>query len=280
MNLGGLLTATSGAVISGADTSIRSANNASQVNVTNTGTVISQGTNSVTVAGNQTATIGGNTLNYGTQINGGLLVNGDLGVNGSLYSLNTQASTGVSVGNNGLTINGSTNTVRLVADSNTSTTDGRAELNLSENTASLLVDHPVTGKAHGLTIDSERTVLSGGANSTSLTLDDNKATFSSTGEGPARVTGIADGKTSFDAVNYRQLKTAYSGIAAVSALSAIPSPLEGKNYAIGFGYGNFEDQNAIAFGGQARFNESFSVKAGIGHTTDTTAMNVGVGYSW
>ena len=239
------------------------------------------GTNSITVATTQQATIGADTFNYGTTIVGGALVQGDLGVNGSIYALNPTANTGISVGNNGLKIDGATNTTSLVADSNGNRSDGGSELIMQEAQASMLVYNQQTGAAHGLTVNQTSTVLSGGTQSTSLTLNNAGATFANTTTGgPAHVTGVADGTRKFDAVNFGQLKDAYSGIASVAAMANIPAPAPGKSYSLGLGFGNFEGENAFALGGAARLTENVSIQASVGHSDDNNTVGAGVGFSW
>ena len=239
------------------------------------------GTNSITVATTQQTTIGADTFSYGTAIVGGALVEGDLGVNGSIYALNPTANTGISVGNNGMQIDGATNTTSLAADSNNNRADGGSELIMQEAQASMLVYNQQTGAAHGLTINQTSTVLSGGTQSTSLTLNNAGATFANTTTGgPAHVTGVADGTRKFDAVNFGQLKDAYSGIASVAAMANIPAPAPGKSYSFGLGFGNFEGQNAFALGGAARLTENVSIQASVGHSDDNNTVGAGVGFSW
>jgi hypothetical protein len=238
-------------------------------------------TNSITVGDTQSTSINGSTFSYGTAIIGGALVQGDLGVNGSIYALNPTANTGIAVANNGLAINGATNTTSLVADSNASRSDGGSVLTMQEAQASMLVYNQQTGAAHGLTINQTSTVLSGGTQSTSLTLDNSGATFANTTTGgAARVTGVADGTRKFDAVNFGQLRDAYSGIASVAAMANIPAPAPGKSYSLGVGFGNFEGQNAIALGGAARLTENISIQASLGHSDDNNTVGAGVGFSW
>ena len=239
------------------------------------------GTNSITVATTQQASIGADTFSYGTTIVGGALVQGDLGVNGSIYALNPTANTGISVANNGLKIDGASNTTSLVADSNGTRSDGGSAIVMQESQASMLVYNQQTGAAHGLTINQTSTVLSGGTQSTSLTLNNAGATFANTTTGgPAQVTGVADGTRKFDAVNFGQLKDAYSGIASVAAMANIPAPAPGKSYSLGLGFGNFEGQNAFALGGAARLTENMSIQASVGHSDDSNTVGAGVGFSW
>ena len=158
--------------------------------------------------------------------------------------------------------------------------DNQAGLSLNSDYASLGVQNPDSLEWHGLQVYQDATVLSGGTNSTSMTLDDNGATFRNdvTG-GPARVTGVADGHNNFDAVNFRQLKTAYSGIASVAALAAIPNPVAGKKFILGVGYGNFEGENAIAAGIKANIN-NISFTAGVGTADDKWTVSAGFGVSF
>jgi hypothetical protein len=137
---------------------------------------------------------------------------------------------------------------------------------------------------HGLTINTDSTVLSGGTTSTSLTLNNYGATFSNNGI-PARVTGVADGENQYDAVNYGQMQKAYSGIASVSALAAIPGTMPGKKFAIGAGYGYFEHESAVAVGLKASLFDRLSLTAGVGFdvgngSSSTASANAGFSYSF
>lgn len=86
-----------------------------------------------------------------------------------------------------------------------------------------------------------------------MTLNNYGATFANTTtDGPARVTGVADGSSDYDAVNYRQLQKSYQGIPFVSALSAIPPTLPAKRFSVGAGYGYFESESSLAIGMKAR----------------------------
>ena len=139
--------------------------------------------------------------------------------------------------------------------------------------------------ANGLTVKTDSTVMSGGTStgSTSLTLNNWGATFNN--NGPARVTGVADGKDDYDAVNYSQLQKAYIGIASISALAAIPSTMPGKKFAIGAGYGYFEHESALAIGMKASLLDSLSVTAGVGFGVGSgpnasPSANAGFSYSF
>jgi hypothetical protein len=249
--------------------------------------------NSITVGDTQQGEVGVNTFDYGTHVSGGMLVDGDLGVNGSIYSLNPTASATVNVGNNGLTIVGEQNTVFLQADDDSLETNARAHLTMTPDTANLYVNTD-EGVPHGVAITQDSTVVSGGTSSTSLTLDDDGATFQNddTG-GPAKVTGVADGVDRYDAVNMGQFSSAvrrldkridkaYSGIASVAALSSIPNPTPGKNFSVGLGFGNFENESAIAVGGKALIgkNKNITLTGGVGISGNTTTMSAGVGWSF
>lgn len=242
-------------------------------------------TNSVVIGDTQTGTIGSDTFDYGTTINGGLFVDGDMGVNGNIYALDPNASSGINVGDNGLRVDGENDTASLVADSNSVAGDGRGVISLEEDQASFYVYNATSGDPHGLSINQTETVLSGGTTSTTLTLNDSGATFadSSTG-GPARVTGVADGTTRYDAVNYGQLKevseTANAGVASVAAMANLPSPPSGKRFTLGLGFGHYEDQNAVAVGGAAMLHERLHLKASLGRANDNNTIGAGIGFSW
>ncbi|MCK5473120.1 MAG: YadA-like family protein, partial [Planctomycetes bacterium] len=249
--------------------------------------------NSLSVGATQTGTVGVNTFDYGTRVDGGMLIDGDIGVNGNIYTLNTTANASVNIGNNGMTITGASNEVSLQADDDALSTNARAKLSMAPTSASLLVNTD-SGVSHGVSISQTSTVISGGTTSTSLTLDDDGATFQDddTG-GPARVMGVANGVNQYDAVNMgqfrgevdrldRRIDKAYSGIATVAALAAIPTPVPGKTVSLGLGFGNFESQSAIAVGGKALVgkNKNVTLTAGMGYCDSTTTMSAGIGWSF
>jgi hypothetical protein len=215
-----------------------------------------------------------------------MLIDGDLGVNGNIYSLNPGGSVAVNAGNNGLTIDGSSNEVDVISDSDSSDANARGKLLMTPTTAKLLVNTD-SGASHGLDISQSRTILSGGTASTSLTLNDDGATFlNTTNNQPARVMGVADGEGPYDAVNYRQLqehsKRAYSGIASVAAMASIPDPLGGKNFAIGAGFGNYAGENAVAMGFKAVVSKKkdIVVSGSVGYSDNNPVTGAGVSYSW
>jgi hypothetical protein len=147
-----------------------------------------------------------------------------------------------------------------------------------------------SGVSHGIAVGQTSTVITGGTTSTSLTLDDDGATFQNDDTlGPATVTGVADGVADYDAVNMRQYRKledrvddAYSGIASVAALAAIPPPVPGKNFSLGVGYGNFESENAVAVGGKALVGKerNTTLTAGVGFCGSITTVSAGVGWSF
>ncbi len=167
---------------------------------------------------------------------------------------------------------------------------GNANAGLSINdagTVAVLSVDAVGGAPHGLYIDQTQTVLSGGTNSTTLTLNNAGATFQNTVTGgPAGVHGVADGIAPFDAVNVRQLDgletRMSSGIASVAALAAIPGPVGCKNYSAGLGYGNYNGESAVAVGLKANLpqsNISLAIGAGFSSSSSATA-NAGIAFSF
>jgi hypothetical protein len=192
-----------------------------------------------------------------------------------------------------MTITGAENTVVLQADDDALDTNSRAKLLMDPTSASLLVNTD-SGQSHGIRITQTSTIVYGGTSTTTLTLDDNGATFADEDTGnPVKVTGIADGTSDYDAVNMRQLggvmdrlngriDKAYSGIASTAALTAIPTPIPGKNVSFGLGFGNFESRSAIAFGTKALVgkNKDISLMAGMGYCDNTTTVSAGLGWSF
>lgn len=108
------------------------------------------------------------------------------------------------------------------------------------------------GNTHGLVVTESQTTISGGTESSSMTLTDRAATFSNAQTGaPITVTGVADGRADFDAVNVRQFAGA---IASVAAQANIPSLAAGQDRTFGMGVGNFMGKSALAMGMNIRGN--------------------------
>lgn len=141
------------------------------------------------------------------------------------------------------------------------------------------------GNTHGMVIGESQTTLSGGANSTSFTLNDNGARFSNSANGaPVTVTGVADGRQDFDAVNYRQLKQVAAGVAGAVAMANIPQVDQSKTFAIGAGVGHFQDSTALALGASYRVAPATVLKASVSSIDNgnsrTSTYGVGAGFSW
>ena len=256
------------------------------------------------------------TLSSTLDVTGATTLSSTLDVLGNLTATGTTNQIGTAgVSNN--TITGLTNTI--TGSTSTDITGNNAYLDLSHNNASMGVTGGSTVTAtnnqltaqtadgsgltvyngvgapgatqvtllnstgHGLTINTDSTVLSGGTHSTSLTLNDWGATFSNNGN-PARVTGVADGVNQYDAVNFGQLQKSYIGIASVSALAAIPNTMPGKRFAIGAGYGYFENESALALGLKASVLDCISVQAGVGfgvgQANSDYSANAGISFSF
>jgi autotransporter adhesin len=143
--------------------------------------------------------------------------------------------------------------------------------------------------------------------STTMLFDNSGATLSNNANNgaPVQLHGIANGTSANDAVNFSQLNQvntqlnsridqldtkvdknatrAFSGIAQIAAMQAIPAPIAGKNYSIGMGGGFYAGQQAMAFGGKANVGEHLNVSAsvanGFGSNKDMAA-SVGAGFSW
>ncbi|MES9855563.1 MAG: YadA C-terminal domain-containing protein, partial [Sedimenticola sp.] len=235
--------------------------------VDDTSTRITSGTNSLTVDATT-----------------GTSINGNLTVNGTITTFNPIANSGITNGNNSVLISGANNEISITADDNANTTDGRGNISISNTQATVTVTNS-SGNTHGLTVSETETELSGGSNSTTITLDDNGATFSdSVTSGPVKVTGVANGVDHFDAVNRSQLNgvatRAYSGIASVAALAAIPEPIPGKRYSLGVGLGHYAGEEALAIGFKSNIGNSMRFSTAIGRSHGNTTTNAGLGFSW
>lgn len=231
---------------------------------------------------------------YVNRLQGNTLVDGNMYINGSLvYASSSSATTTVTSGQSILPDATQTTTGQMalvnkgepgvIVDKKGKITRG----NVPQSTASLTMTNGV-GKIHGLVVNETQATLSGGTYSTSLTLDDGGARFSNAESGaPVRVTGVADGRTDFDAVNYRQLKRTEkrlsAGVAGTSAMANIPQVDESRHFSLGVGLGNFQDSTALALGASFRpaRNTVFRLSAStVGGVKESTVIGVGAGFSW
>lgn len=266
-----------------------------------TGTTSAIGSGGVAVYGTAQTIPSNSTINnrldgkaYQNKVNGNLFVDGNVYINGTLdYVASDSATTtvvggGVSTsilrgattavtGSSGIVLKG-TNTPHIVVDGNGKllTTTGVA----SQSAASMVLTNGY-GNTHGLIINETQTTVSGGIYSSSLTLNDAGARFSNSANGrPITVTGVADGRSDFDAVNFRQLRN----IAASSAAMAnMPGVDANKDFSVGMGLGHHEGETAYAVGvGYRPGNDSMvraSVASGMRGFSKPT-IGVGASFSW
>lgn len=176
---------------------------------------------------------------------------------------------------------GNANATASIVGNEVTATAGNSGLALQSGEARLTVTN-AAGNTHGLVVGESSTTLSGGTQSTSLTLNDQGATFGNVSTGaPARVTGVANGSGDFDAVNVRQFG---SGVAGAHAVANIPGVDTNKTSSVGVGLGNFMNQQALAFGGSYRFSDKgvlrASLSTGLNSGGNKTAFGVGAGWSW
>jgi hypothetical protein len=211
-------------------------------------------------------------------------------INGTLvYTSNVSASTTVTSGASVLGgATGATNGQVVIAnrgadgaqvDANGKITTGV----VSQSTASLTLTNGI-GRTHGLVVTESQAVLSGGTNSSSLLLDDGGARFSSASSGaPVRVTGVANGSSEFDAVNFRQMRGVAAGVASATAMANIPQVDESKRFSAGVGLGSFQGMTALALGISVRPAPNLVTRltaATVTGVKKSTTVGVGVGYSW
>jgi autotransporter adhesin len=75
-------------------------------------------------------------------------------------------------------------------------------------------------------------------------------------------------------------RAAYSGIAGVTALTMIPGVDVGKTYSIGAGVGSYKGYTSAALGGEARINQNWKVRAGVGLSSNGNTVGVGASFQW
>jgi hypothetical protein len=192
------------------------------------------------------------------------------------------------------TTNATASTVVTVIGSGASTTaDGTKILAAAGSTVTtslvagnsgLVITDTPAGTAPG------SAVLSAGSASggTNMTLNNSGVTFAqNTSAAPVRVTGVANGTTTYDAVNFGQLQALEvlmsKGIAASTAAASIPVVEGGKEFAAGVGFGSFNGQSAVAFGASYRFSPLGMIKGSLGTSlsgSGAVTFGLGAGWSW
>jgi len=192
--------------------------------------------------------------------------------NASQALRNGSANTSVTGGVSGLvprlnTPNGTTTGQVLLSNSAGTTVDANGKILTQSSVGYTAPETPTAaltlkngyGNTHGLVVTESQTTLSGGTESSSMTLTDRAATFSNAQTGrPITVTGVADGRADFDAVNVRQFAGA---VAAVAAQANIPSLATGQDRTFGMGVGHFMGKSALAMGMNFRGNGNAVYKA-------------------
>ncbi|MFM0211374.1 YadA-like family protein [Paraburkholderia sediminicola] len=103
-----------------------------------------------------------------------------------------------------------------------------------------------------------------------------------------RITNVADGHAATDAVNMRQFqsgindvaRSAYSGVAAATALTMIPEVDPGKTLAVGVAAATYKGYQAAAVGASARITANVKVKVGAGISGSETTVGARASYQW
>ena len=130
-----------------------------------------------------------------------------------------------------------------------------------------------------LALEGSSANLRGGSVGNGLNINNTGATFSNALGKPIRVTGVADGTSEFDAVNIGQFG---SGMAALSAMNAVPDIRKGDSFSLGFGLGNYMGYDAIAIAGKAYIEEKVTMNFAMatGNRSYEPVYSIGFGASW
>lgn len=281
------------------------------IRASNSGTLATNGINGTMVVGagggymayNSTqnsgvgTTVGGvvDNKSYTNKVNGNLFVDGNVYINGTLdyVSSNSANTTVVGLGSGTSILTDPTHSTsagtaivlkgsagaQTVVDANGKLTNVNGVA--TESTAALTLTNGI-GNVHGLVVTETKAVLSGGTHSSSLTMDDNGATFSDVNTGrPVQVHGVNDGTADFDAVNVRQMA---AGVAMAAGLAALPQVEPGKTFALTAGSGVYMSRVSLAMGVSGRFMKDFVVKGGVAFVPANTKAhatgNIGIAYSF
>jgi hypothetical protein len=253
--------------------------------IANTGSLT---TTTLGVSGNATVggTLGvtGNTTLSGTLTSNGIsntgnISTGSLGVTGNATIGGTVAVTGGATLNGPVTVN---NTLTATGATTLGSAAGTGGYSASVSSSGIVLSNGQLG-GNNVTVNSAGTSITGGG--ATLAMANGKATFSGANTAPITVTGIADGNSQYDAVNYGQLddvkKTMARGIAASGALMNVPQVDQNKTFNLGVGVGGFDGETGWAVGGSLRVAKDGILKASVGGAGGGGSKAVwGVGGAW
>ena len=211
----------------------------------------------------------------GVVMNGG--VAGQQG-NATMVLSGTKAALTASTGT-GLVINNDPRVPDTTILSGGASTGTASTVTLADNSARVM-----TSGGNGMWADASSANLTGGGNALSMSSSGARFHNERTG-GPIKVTGVANGTSKYDAVNYGQLqdveRLASRGIASVTAMTNIPQVEQGKTFAVGAGIGSYNGYQALAIGASGRIMDDLVFKASIGSSENGhAAFGGGVSYSW
>ncbi len=215
--------------------------------------------------------------------------------NASQALKNDEANTKVTGGESGLTARVDTPNVTttgqvLLSNAGGTTVDANGKILTSTATDYVTPATPTAavtltngyGNTHGLVVTESQTTISGGTESSSMTLTDRAAKFSNAQTGaPITVTGVADGRADFDAVNVRQFAGA---IASVAAQANIPGLAAGQDRTFGMGVGNFMGKSALAMGmnirGDGNAVYKFTLSSGLNDGAKKAVVAAGAAWGF
>ena len=220
---------------------------------------------------------GGFTANGGGTIWSGSGTGNSVAVNGAGASLTSTA---------GATVGASGTTAFMTS------ADGNTVISANNGSATVNVTNTTTGTTQGLTVGTSSTVLSGGTSGTFMTLNDSGATFSNSAGNPAQIHGVANGTSTYDAVNLGQMNSGLNsvrnrlsgGIASTAAMASIPLVENGKQFSLGIGAAGYGNSAGLAIGAGMRFTDNLVARASIAASPSNGGGGVvagaGISYSW
>ncbi len=209
----------------------------------------------------------------------GVVMNGEVAGHKATMVLSGTRAALTASNETGLDINGGTTTLSGGTSTGTAGTAGTAStVTLADNSARIM-----TAGGNGMWAGASSANLTGGGNT--LSMSSSGARFSNSTGGPIKVTGVANGTSKYDAVNYGQLqdveRLASRGIASVTAMTNIPQVEQGKTFSVGAGIGSYNGYQALAVGASGRITENLIFKASVGSSENGhAAFGGGVSYSW
>ena len=244
--------------------------------------------NANSVSTNTLSATGNTNIGGSLAVTGATTLTGALAANGGITTTTLNAN---SVSANTLSATGNANIGGTLAVTGATTLTGALTANGGITTTTL---NATTITASNLSTTGNSAVAGNSTVGGSLSVTGQTLTHGINNSG-SQITNVANGTTTYDAVNYGQLTSATSalkteieandrvaryGIASAAAMSNLPGIDAGKTFGVGAAFGSYKGATSVAAGFSARVAPSGVVKASAAVADSDVTVGLGFGLSF